>query len=109
MSSVYSFNYNFLRTPEKTSLDDDSPDLCSLSKRSLEELTPAERLVRCSREIADGSYLVRGENTLKTDSQVFSNALKAFDKQIRYVLLGNVLIFFSLYMCVCSTGLGYRM
>nr|ASX93993.1 cytochrome P450 CYP428A1 [Zygaena filipendulae] len=68
------------RTPEKTSMDDHVPDLCSLSKRSLEELTPAERMVRCSREIADGNYLVRSEHTLKTESPTFINALAAFDR-----------------------------
>ncbi|XP_053609772.1 probable cytochrome P450 49a1 isoform X2 [Plodia interpunctella] len=70
------------KTPEKTSMDDHTPDLCSLSKRSLADLTPAERLVRCTREIADGSHLVRSEHTLKTDSQVFAQALKAFDTHI---------------------------
>ncbi|KAL0883388.1 hypothetical protein ABMA27_016783 [Loxostege sticticalis] len=68
------------RTPEKTSLDDDSPDLCSLSKRCLDDLNPAERLVRCAKEIADGNYLVRSERTLKRDSQVFNDALKAIDR-----------------------------
>ncbi|XP_049873012.1 probable cytochrome P450 49a1 [Pectinophora gossypiella] len=67
------------RKIEMTSMDDDEPDLCSLSKKSFEELTPAERLIRCTREIADRSYLVRSESTLKTDSQDFNNALKAFD------------------------------
>lgn len=67
------------RTPEKTSMDDDTPDLCSLSKKCLDELNPAERLVRCSREIADSQYLVRSESTLKTDSLVFNNALKTID------------------------------
>ncbi|KAM3962565.1 putative cytochrome P450 49a1 [Aphomia sociella] len=70
------------KSPERTSIDDDTPSLCSLSKRCLEGLTPAESLVITSREIADGSYLVRSEKTLKTDSQVFNNALKAFDRQI---------------------------
>ncbi|XP_026761692.2 probable cytochrome P450 49a1 [Galleria mellonella] len=70
------------RSPEKTSMDDDTPSVCSLSKRNLEGLNPAERLVRTAREIADGSYLVRSEKTLKTDSQVFNDALKAFDRQI---------------------------
>ncbi|XP_075977987.1 putative cytochrome P450 49a1 [Anticarsia gemmatalis] len=68
------------RKPEKTSLDDEIHDLCSLSKRSLEDLTPAERLVRVSRDIADGSYLVRSEATLKTDNPTFNSALKAFDR-----------------------------
>lgn len=68
------------KKPEKTSLDDEILDLCSLSKRDLEELTPAERLVRCSRDIADGSFLVRSEGTLKTDSYTFNSALKAFDR-----------------------------
>ncbi|XP_063826230.1 probable cytochrome P450 49a1 [Ostrinia nubilalis] len=68
------------KTPEKTSLDDDTPDRCSLSKRSLEELSPAESLVRYAREIAGGNYLVRSEATLKKDSQVFNNALKALDR-----------------------------
>lgn len=68
------------RTPEKTSMDDEIHDLCSLSKRSLEELTPAERLVRCSREISDGSYMVRSEATLKTENPTFNSALKAFDR-----------------------------
>ncbi|XP_059049921.1 probable cytochrome P450 49a1 [Achroia grisella] len=70
------------RSSDKISMDDDSPSVCSLSKRSLQELTPAERLVRTSREIADNSYLVRSEKTLKTDSETFNNALKAFDRQI---------------------------
>ncbi|KAJ8721889.1 hypothetical protein PYW08_004291 [Mythimna loreyi] len=66
--------------PEKTSLDDEIDDLCSLAKRSLEDLTPAERLVRISREIADGSYLVRSEGTLTPGSPTFNSALKAFDR-----------------------------
>ncbi|XP_047029918.1 probable cytochrome P450 49a1 [Helicoverpa zea] len=66
--------------PEKTSLDDEIHDLCSLSKRSLEELTQAERLVRCSRDIADGSFLVRSEGTLNPDNPTFNSALKAFDR-----------------------------
>ncbi|CAB3236596.1 unnamed protein product [Arctia plantaginis] len=68
------------RKPEKTSMDDEIQDLCSLSKRCFEELTPAERLVRCSRDIADGNFLVRSEATLKTENQTFNNALKAFDR-----------------------------
>ncbi|XP_013183200.1 probable cytochrome P450 49a1 [Amyelois transitella] len=70
------------KTPEKTSMDDDTPDLCSLSKRSVDELNPAERLVRCTREIADGSYLMRSEDTLKSESHVFNKALKAFDTHV---------------------------
>ncbi|XP_073956067.1 probable cytochrome P450 49a1 [Choristoneura fumiferana] len=68
------------RKPEKTSMDDDIPDLCSLSKRCVSGLTPAEALVRCAREIADSSYLVRSEGTLKPESKTFNAALKAFDK-----------------------------
>lgn len=64
-------------------MDDHIQDLCSLSKRSLEELTPAEKFVRCALEIANESYLVRSENTLKPESQSFSNALKAIDKHFR--------------------------
>lgn len=71
------------RKPEKTSMDDDIPDLCSLSKKPLEGLTAAERMVRCTREIADGSFLVRSEKTLKPDSETFNNALKAFDTHFR--------------------------
>ncbi|KAF9801060.1 hypothetical protein SFRURICE_014224 [Spodoptera frugiperda] len=66
--------------PEKTSMDDEIHDLCSLAKRSLEELTPAERLVRCSRDIADGSFLVRSEGTLNPENPTFNSALKAFDR-----------------------------
>ncbi|XP_072949014.1 probable cytochrome P450 49a1 [Epargyreus clarus] len=68
------------RKPEKTSMDDHIPDLCSLSKRSLDELTAAERFVRCSLEIADESYLVRSEQTLKTETPTFNSALRAFDR-----------------------------
>lgn len=68
------------RNPEKTSMDDEIPDLCSLSKRCPSGLTPAEALVRCTREISDAGYLVRSENTLKTESKTFNNALKALDK-----------------------------
>lgn len=64
-------------------MDDHIHDLCSLSKRSLEELNPAEKFVRCALEIANESYLVRSENTLKPETQSFSNALKAFDKHFR--------------------------
>lgn len=67
------------RKPDKTSMDDDILDVCSLSKKPLEHLTIAERMVRCTREIADGSYLVRSEKTLKPDSETFNNALRAFD------------------------------
>ncbi|KAL4705940.1 hypothetical protein ACJJTC_017522 [Scirpophaga incertulas] len=65
---------------DKTSMDDDTPELCSLFKRRLEDLSPAEGLVRCSMEIADSNYLVRSESTLKTDSQVFNSALVTFDR-----------------------------
>ncbi|XP_026492292.2 probable cytochrome P450 49a1 [Vanessa tameamea] len=68
------------RKPEKTSMDDHIQDLCSLSKRCLTELTPAEQFVRCSLEIANESYLVRSENTLKPESKSFNDALKAIDK-----------------------------
>ncbi|XP_034832102.1 probable cytochrome P450 49a1 [Maniola hyperantus] len=68
------------RKPEKTSMDDHIQDLCSLSKRPLEGMTPAEKFVRCSLEISNESYLVRSENTLKPESQSFNDALKAFDK-----------------------------
>ncbi|CAK1556453.1 unnamed protein product [Leptosia nina] len=68
------------RRPEKTSLDDEIKDLCSLSQRSLDDLTPAEQLVRCSLEIADENYLLRSEGTLKPASQRFKDAVKAFDK-----------------------------
>ncbi|KAJ2948925.1 hypothetical protein O0L34_g5861 [Tuta absoluta] len=68
------------RKPEKTSMDDDSPDLCSLSSRDLEGLTPAEQLVRCTRDIADGNFLVRSEDTLVKDSPIFGRALQTFDK-----------------------------
>nr|QLI62187.1 cytochrome P450 38 [Streltzoviella insularis] len=68
------------KTPENTSLDDDIRQLCSLSKRSIEELTPGERLVRCSIEIARGGYLVRSESTLRPDTKTFNKALKAFDR-----------------------------
>ncbi|XP_052741218.1 probable cytochrome P450 49a1 [Bicyclus anynana] len=67
------------RKPEKTSMDDDIQDLCSLSKRCLEGLTPAEKLVRCSLDIGKESYLVRSEHTLKPESCSFNDALKAFD------------------------------
>ncbi|CAG4940599.1 unnamed protein product [Parnassius apollo] len=67
------------RPREKTPMDDDIPDTCSLSKRCIDGLNPAERLVRCSLEIANSSYLVRSEGTLKTDSNTFNDALKAFD------------------------------
>ncbi|RVE44685.1 hypothetical protein evm_010643 [Chilo suppressalis] len=67
-------------SPEKTSLeDDDMPELCSLSKRKLEELNKAEHLIRCTIEIAESNYLVRSEGTLRTESQVFNDALKAID------------------------------
>ncbi|CAH0715760.1 unnamed protein product, partial [Brenthis ino] len=68
------------RKPEKTSMDDHIDDLCSLSKRCLTELTPAEQFVRCSLEIANENYLVRSEHTLKPESKSFNSALKAFDK-----------------------------
>ncbi|XP_041979363.1 probable cytochrome P450 49a1 isoform X2 [Aricia agestis] len=66
------------RAPERT-LDDHSPDLCSLSKRQLDELTPAEKLIRCSLEITDHNYLLRSEHTLRRESDHFERALKAFD------------------------------
>lgn len=68
------------RRPEKTSMDDEIQDLCSLSKRCLTELTPAEKFVRCSLEIANESYLVRSEGTLKPESKHFNDALKAIDR-----------------------------
>lgn len=68
------------RRPEKTSMDDHIDDLCSLSKRCVTELTPAERFVRCSLEISNENYLVRSEHTLKPESKSFNSALKAFDK-----------------------------
>ncbi|KAI5646625.1 cytochrome p450 domain-containing protein [Phthorimaea operculella] len=68
------------RKPEKTSMDDDSPDLCSLSSRDLEGLTSAEQMVMCTKDIADGSFLVRSEDTLVKDSPVFGRALQTFDK-----------------------------
>ncbi|KAG6440594.1 hypothetical protein O3G_MSEX001383 [Manduca sexta] len=53
---------------------------CSLYNKSHEELTAAERLVRCSRDITRGSFLTRSEDTLKTESSTFNNALKTFDR-----------------------------
>ncbi|KAG7308738.1 hypothetical protein JYU34_005970 [Plutella xylostella] len=67
------------RTPEQTSLDDDAPAQCSLTKRSLSGLTAAERLVRASRDVASGGCLVRSELTLRPDTDTFNEALKAFD------------------------------
>ncbi|XP_045498615.1 probable cytochrome P450 49a1 [Colias croceus] len=68
------------RRPEKTSMDDDIKDLCSLSQRSIDDLTAAEQLVRCSLEIADENYLVRSETTLRPDTQGFKDAVKNFDR-----------------------------
>ncbi|XP_013134089.1 PREDICTED: 25-hydroxyvitamin D-1 alpha hydroxylase, mitochondrial-like, partial [Papilio polytes] len=67
------------RAKERTSLDDDTPELCSLSKRCNDELTPAERLVRCSLQVAGSGYLVRSEHTLRKDSDAFNSAIQAFD------------------------------
>ncbi|CAH2048435.1 unnamed protein product, partial [Iphiclides podalirius] len=67
------------RPREMTSLDDDIPETCSLSKRRIEELTPAERLVRITLEIANGGFLVRSEDTLNKHSETFRRALKTFD------------------------------
>ncbi|XP_038209781.1 probable cytochrome P450 49a1 [Zerene cesonia] len=68
------------RRPEKTSMDDDIKDLCSLSQRSIDDLTAAEQLVRCSLEIADENYLVRSETTLRPDTQGFKDAVRIFDR-----------------------------
>ncbi|CAG9786564.1 unnamed protein product [Diatraea saccharalis] len=82
------------RSPEKTSLeDDDVPEQCSLSKRGLEGLNLAEKLIRCSIKITDSNYLVRSEGTLRTDSQVFNDALKLIDDHYRFTehFLGKAL------------------
>ncbi|CAG9562103.1 unnamed protein product [Danaus chrysippus] len=68
------------RKPEKTSMDDHIKDLCSLTKRREQDLSPAERFVRCSLDIANENYLVRSEETLRQDSETFNEALKTFDK-----------------------------
>ena len=56
-----------------------SEELSSLNKTT-ENLTPAERLVRCSKDIADGNFLVRNEETLKSNSKTFNSALKTYDR-----------------------------
>ncbi|KPJ01845.1 putative cytochrome P450 49a1 [Papilio xuthus] len=67
------------RGKEKTSLEDDTPETCSLWKRSEEELSAAELLVRCSLQVAGGGHLLRSHHTLRRDSDTFTSALRAFD------------------------------
>ncbi|XP_045536489.1 probable cytochrome P450 49a1 isoform X2 [Papilio machaon] len=67
------------RAKEKTSLDDDTPETCSLWNRCEDELTAAERLVRCSLLVAGAGHLVRSEHTLKRDSDTFNTTLQTFD------------------------------
>ncbi|XP_050675805.1 probable cytochrome P450 49a1 isoform X1 [Leptidea sinapis] len=71
------------RRPEKTSMDDDIKELCSLSQRCPSSLSPAERLVRCTLRVTDENYLVRSEGTLRQDSAMFKNALEAVDDHYR--------------------------
>ncbi|XP_037868170.1 probable cytochrome P450 49a1-like isoform X1 [Bombyx mori] len=54
----------------------------SPTEEPVEGLSPAERLVRCSRQISEGAFLVRSEETLKTESQTFNDALKSFDRHL---------------------------
>ncbi|OWR47088.1 cytochrome P450 333B11 [Danaus plexippus plexippus] len=78
------------RNPEKTSMDDHIKDLCSLTKKSERDLSPAERFVRCSLDVANENYLVRSEDTLRQESETFNEALKTFDKH--YSLTDHFLV-----------------
>ncbi|XP_061383658.1 probable cytochrome P450 301a1, mitochondrial isoform X2 [Danaus plexippus] len=78
------------RNPEKTSMDDHIKYLCSLTKKSERDLSPAERFVRCSLDVANENYLVRSEDTLRQESETFNEALKTFDKH--YSLTDHFLV-----------------
>ncbi|GBP55343.1 Probable cytochrome P450 49a1 [Eumeta japonica] len=76
---------NSEKRSQKTSLDDDAPELCSLSKKSAEECTPAERLVKNILDITRCGMLIRSEETLNTQSNTFNEALAKFDTHLRLV------------------------
>lgn len=60
-------------------LDGDTRTNSKNNKIPLEDLSAADRLVQVSREITEGEFLVRRENTLKSESETFKKALKTFD------------------------------